>query len=259
MLPIIGLVFNFFSGDKNTFYYLAETVLLDYSLNTLYLVLITSFCALLLGVVPAWFVSNYKFKGRKVFDIVLYLPLAIPSYIMCFTYIDILSYTGPIQSFMREQIPFLSGFFNKDYLQIEILGILLGLALYPYVYTTSRISFSLIGSNYINISKNLGLNTFQTFYKVVLPLSRPAIFSGLFLVIMEVLNEYGAVKYFGINTYTTGIFRSWFSFGDVNGAIQLACILLVVVLALFFLEKASVKNSKFFYQKNTEVQKKTSL
>ena len=178
---------------------------------------------------------------------------------MCFTYIDILSYTGPIQSFMREQIPFLSGFFNKDYLQIEILGILLGLALYPYVYTTSRISFSLIGSNYINISKNLGLNTFQTFYKVVLPLSRPAIFSGLFLVIMEVLNEYGAVKYFGINTYTTGIFRSWFSFGDVNGAIQLACILLVVVLALFFLEKASVKNSKFFYQKNTEVQKKTSL
>ena len=259
MLPIIGLVFNFFSGDKNTFYYLAENVLLDYSLNTLYLVLITSFCALLLGVIPAWFVSNYKFKGRKVFDIVLYLPLAIPSYIMCFTYIDILSYTGPIQSFMREQIPFLSGFFNKDYLQIEILGILLGLALYPYVYTTSRISFSLIGSNYINISKNLGLNTFQTFYKVVLPLSRPAIFSGLFLVIMEVLNEYGAVKYFGINTYTTGIFRSWFSFGDVNGAIQLACILLIVVLVLFSLEKASVKNSKFFYQKNTEVQKKTSL
>ena len=89
MLPIIGLVVNFFSGDNSTFYYLVETVLLDYSLNTLYLVLITSFCALILGVIPAWFISNYKFKGRKVFDIVLYLPLAIPSYIMCLSLIHI--------------------------------------------------------------------------------------------------------------------------------------------------------------------------
>ena len=141
---------------------------------------------------------------------------------MGFTYIDILSYTGPIQSYLRDTSPYLAEIFNKDYLQIEVLGALLGLALYPYVYTASRISFSLIGSNYVNNSKNLGLSSFQTFYKVIIPLSRPAIFSGLFLVIMEVLNEYGAVKYFGVNTYTTGIFRSWFSFGDVNRAIQLA-------------------------------------
>ena len=95
---------------------------------------------------------------------------------MGFTYIDILSYTGPIQSYLRDTSPYLAEIFNKDYLQIEVLGALLGLALYPYVYTASRISFSLIGSNYVNISKNLGLSTFQTFYKVILPLSRPAIF-----------------------------------------------------------------------------------
>ena len=253
--PIFILFFNLFTSDKSTLIYLFETVLFDYSFNTLYLVLVTSFFTLILGVIPAWFISNYNFLGRNFFDTALYLPLAIPSYIMGFTYIDLLSYTGPIQSFLRLHSVFLANIFNRDYLQIEILGILLSLALYPYVYTVSRISFSLAGSNYLNISKNLGLSTFQTFYKVILPLSRPAIFSGLFLVIMEVLNEYGAVKYFGINTYTTGIFRSWFSLGDVAGAIQLACILLTLVLILFFLEKNSKKNSKFFYNKNAQIQK----
>ena len=172
---------------------------------------------------------------------------------MGFTYIEILSYTGPLQTFARSNLPSLSNFLNQDYLQIEVLGIILGLALYPYIYTASRISFSMIGTNYLNISKNMGLSNFQSFFKVVLPLSRPAIFSGLFLVVMEVLNEYGAVKYFGVNTYTAGIFRSWNSFGDVNGAIQLASILLVVVLIFFLIERISLKKSKFYYNKNTHL------
>ncbi len=253
VLPIFILFFGFFSSGKETLLYLIDTVLLEYTLNTIYLIVLTSFFALIFGIFPAWVISNYSFRGRSFFDIVLYLPLAIPSYIMGFTYIEILSYTGPIQSYVRHNIPFLSNLLNQDYLQIEVLGIILGLALYPYVYTASRISFSMIGSNYINISKNLGLSNIQSFFKVVLPLSRPAIFSGLFLVIMEVLNEYGAVKYFGVNTYTTGIFRSWNSFGDVNGAIQLASILLVVVLIFFLIERLSLKKSRFYYNKNTQL------
>ena len=253
--PIIILIVNLFTGTTETLFYLLDNLLLDYTFNTLYLVLITSFTALSLGIFPAWVISNYSFYGRKFFDIVLYLPLAIPSYIMGFTYMDILSYTGPVQSYFRESNQFLANFLNKDYLQIEVLGILLGLALYPYIYTASRISFSLIGSNYINVSKTLGLTQLQTFFKVILPLSRPAIFSGLFLVIMEVLNEYGAVKYFGVNTFTTGIFRSWLSFGDVNGAIQLACILLFVVLCFFAIDRVSIKKSKFYYHKNTQTSK----
>ena len=253
--PVIILIINLFTGTTETLFYLLDNLLLDYTVNTLYLVLITSFTALSLGIFPAWVISNYSFYGRRFFDIVLYLPLAIPSYIMGFTYIDILSYTGPLQSYFRESNQFLASFLNKDYLQIEVLGILLGLALYPYIYTASRISFSLIGSNYINVSKTLGLTQLQTFFKVILPLSRPAIFSGLFLVIMEVLNEYGAVKYFGVNTFTTGIFRSWLSFGDVNGAIQLACILLFIVLCFFAIDRVSIKKSKFYYQKNTQTSK----
>jgi len=255
LLPIATLFIKLFSDPGNNFSYLWGTVLIDYTFNTFYLILITSLFTLLFGLFPAWIISNYRFIGRNFYDLVLFLPLAIPSYIMGFTYIDILSFTGPVQSFLRNNFPWLATYFNIDYLQIETLGILLGLALYPYVYTAARVAFSLLGSNYIDLSKSLGLSTIKIFYKIILPLSRPAIFSGLFLVFMEVLNEYGAVKYFGINTYTTGIFKAWFSLGDIGTAIQLACLLLLVVFFFFVLEKISSSKTKFFYETNSPIQR----
>ncbi|MFQ3340809.1 MAG: iron(III) transport system permease protein, partial [Flavobacteriaceae bacterium] len=259
LLPILVIFLKIFSTKGASFYYLWDTLLLEYSLNTIYLVIIVSVFSLIFGIFPAWFISLYKFPGRKFYDIVLFLPLAIPSYIMAFTYSDILSYTGPVLSLMREYTPEIYLIFNKDYLQIEILGIILGLALYPYIYSVSRVSFSLIGSNYINVSKNLGLSSFKTFYKIILPLSTPAILSGLFLVIMEVLNEYGAVKYFGVNTYTTGIFRAWFSMGDITTAIQLAGVLILLVFILLFLEKNLLSKSKYNYTSNSKIQNLISL
>ena len=178
--------------------------------------------------------------------------MAIPTYIMSFTYSDLLSYTGPLQFYLRKNLPDVAPYFNNDYLQIEVLGVLLGLALYPYVYTALRVSFSLIGSSYIDVAKNLGLSDVKMFFKVVLPLSKPALFSGLFLVVMEVLNEYGAVKYFGVNTYTAGIFRAWFSMGSENTAIQLACLLILLVGFILILERMTQKQSKFYYQTNTK-------
>ena len=222
--PILFLLVKSFNQDTESLYYLFKNLLFDYSINTIYLVLITSFFSLVIGIIPAWYVSNYQFAGRRIVDLILYLPLAIPTYIMAFTYSELLSFTGPFK-------------ITYDFLQIEILGILLAFSLYPYIYSVSRISFSLFGSRYYDMAKNLGLNAYQTILKVVLPLSRPAIFSGLFLVVMEVLNEYGAVKYFGVNTYTIGIFRSWNSMNDSGAAIQLSSILLFVVAFLFFIEK----------------------
>lgn len=252
LLPIIIIFLKIFVDKGDSFKYLLDNLLIEYSINTLYLVLLTSFFSLIIGVLPAWIISLYKFPGRTFYDIVLFLPLAIPSYIMAFTYSDILSYTGPLQSFFRKHFNELYPFFNRDYLQIEILGLILAFALSPYIYSVSRVSFSMIGSTYINISKNLGLSSFKIFYKIIIPLSIPAIFSGLFLVIMEVLNEYGAVKYFGVNTYTTGIFRSWFSMGDIDSAIQLASVLLILVFALFFIDKIFNLRSKFNYKSNTD-------
>ena len=252
LLPMFFLFTKLFQVPSFDFFYLWDKLLLDYSFNTFYLILITSLFAIIFGVLPAWFVSNYDFKFRNFFDLVLYLPLAIPTYIMSFTYSDLLSYTGPLQFFLRRNLPNIAPYFNHDYLQIEVLGVLLGLALYPYVYTALRVSFSLIGSSYIDVAKNLGLSDVKMFFKVVLPLSKPALFSGLFLVVMEVLNEYGAVKYFGVNTYTAGIFRAWFSMGSENTAIQLACLLILLVGFILILERTTQKQSKFYYQANTK-------
>ena len=254
LLPIISLLGRIFEFNNENFFYLWDNLLIDYSRNTFYLVFITALFSLLFAVFPAWLISTSSFSGRKFYDIVLYLPLAIPSYIMAFTYSDILSYTGPMQTFLRNNYPQISNFFNKDYLQIEVLGIIMALSLFPYIYTVSRVSFSLLGSNYINVAKNLGLSSFQTFYKIILPLSRPAIFSGLFLVLMEVLNEYGAVKYFGVNTFTTGIFRAWFSMNDVNTATQLSIILLIVVFAVFFIERFLNSKYRYNYKINNNIQ-----
>ena len=238
--PILFLLVKSFNQDTESLLYLFKNLLFEYSVNTIYLVLITSFFSLVIGIIPAWYVSNYQFAGRRIVDLILYLPLAIPTYIMAFTYSELLSFTGPFK-------------ITYDFLQIEILGILLAFSLYPYIYSVSRISFSLFGSRYYDMAKNLGLNGYQTILKVVLPLSRPAIFSGLFLVVMEVLNEYGAVKYFGVNTYTIGIFRSWNSMNDSGAAIQLSSILMFIVAFLFFIEKYFNQNKRFSFSKNTQL------
>jgi len=252
LLPIISLIYSVLGVEANNLSYLWDNLLVEYSIDTLYLVTLTSFFSLIFGIIPAWFVSTSNFKGKNFYDIMLYLPLAIPAYIMAFTYSDILSFTGPIQSFARKYYPDLADFLNQDYMQIEVLGIIMALSLYPYIYTACRLSFSLIGSNYIELSKSLGMSSTKTFFKIIIPLSRVSIFSGLFLVIMEVLNEYGAVKYFGVNTFTSGIFRSWYSMQDVQTASILAVILFAIVVVFFILERFLNSRFKFNYQPNTK-------
>ena len=171
LLPIFILFGELFSVQESSFFYLWDNLLIDYTLNTFYLLILTSFFSLLFGILPAWLITNYKFKGRNILDVILYLPLAIPTYIMAFTYSDMLSYTGPIQSFFRNNFVEFSAIFNRDYLQIEFLGLLMALSLYPYIYTSSRVSFSLLGSNYMNLSKNLGVSKFKSFFKILIPLS----------------------------------------------------------------------------------------
>ena len=251
--PLIYLVYSVLGLNLDNFIYLWNNLLVSYSFNTLYLVILTSIFSLILGIIPAWFISTSDFKGKNFFDIVLFLPLAIPSYIIAFTYSDLLSYTGPMQSFFRNYYPDIYPYFNQDYLQIEILSILMALVLYPYIYTACRISFSLIGSNYIKVARNLGMSQLKTFFKIIIPISRVSIFSGLFLVIMEVLNEYGAVKYFGVNTFTSGIFRSWYSMEDADTASILAVCLLIIVSFFFILERYSNSKYNYNYKSNDDV------
>ncbi len=253
VLPIIALFVVSIGFDTTNFFYFADYLLLDYTLSTLYLLVLTIFFSFLFGIVPAWFISTSKFKGRRFYDLLLYLPLAIPTYIMAFSYGDILSFSGPFQSFVRDFIPSLTTLVNQDYLQIEVLSILLSFSLYPYLYAACRISFTLIGNNYLNLSKNLGLNELKTFFKIGIPLSLPAIFSAIFLISMEVLNEYGAVSYFGINTYTSGIFRAWGSMADMETASLLAILLFLVVCFFFFIERWITNRYNYSFKSNSDL------
>lgn len=251
LLPVITLIVGSINLDTSNFKYLWDYLLIDYSFDTIYLLFLTLLFSLLLGILPAWFISVNKFRGRKIYDLLLYLPLAIPTYIMSFSYAEILSFSGPFQNLVRDYFPNYSDIVNRDYLQIEVLALLLSFSLFPYLYAACRISFSMIGKNYINLSKNLGLNEIKTFLKVGIPLSRPSIFSAIFLISMEVLNEYGAVSYFGVNTYTSGIFRAWGSLADINTASLLSVFLFFVVFVFFLTEKFFTNKYKYDVKVNS--------
>ncbi|WP_291721471.1 ABC transporter permease [Bernardetia sp.] len=245
-MPILYL-FTAFDGESSTAWnHIAKNLLLDYTLGSLKMLLGVSIGVLLLGVPTAWLVSTTDFFGRRFFQWSLVLPLAIPAYILAYTYAASLSYTGAVGIFLRENglpsIPIMS-----DFGGIFILS----LALYPYVYAVSRTAFSNQLGSVWEASKMLGKSSFYTFFKVVLPLARPFIFGGLLLVMMEVLNEYGTFKYYGIQTFTTGIFSAWAKFGDVKAALRLALCLFGGIILLVALERNQRGRMAFSDDKNT--------
>lgn len=221
--------------SSESWHHIVDHLLADYALNSFLLVIAVSLLSFLFGVPAAWFVSTCNFPLRKQFEWALMMPLAIPSYIIAFTYADMCSYTGSIQKFYGmltggQSLPF-------DIMNMPGVALMMASVLFPYTYIISRTSFLTQSQSLIEASRLMGKSNFSTFIKIVLPLARPAIFGSLFLIMMEVLNEYGAMKFYGVSTFTTGIFRAWFSLGDPNAAIRLAACLLLFVLAIILLEK----------------------
>src|SRR5690606_17521760 len=192
---------------------------------------------------------------RKQMEWLLILPLAIPSYIVGYAYAGIFDYGGSMDLIFRQ--------LGLDFIRIDImnragLAFVLSISLFPYVYVSARAFFLNQANNLLEASKMLGVSELRTFFKLMLPLARPAIVAGLVLVLMEVLNDYGAAKYFGVNTVTTGIFRSWFSLEEPHTAVYLSAFLIVIVFALIRLEKWQVRNIRFTSSKtnNTQIQRK---
>ncbi len=249
IVPIIVIFFqtlNLSSKDLIDFF---NSNFLNYLNRTLVLIFLTSLYSLIFAVIPAFLVTFCNIPFKKTIDLFLILPLAIPCYILAFSYSDMLGFNGPIFNFLNSYFNF-----NSDILNINWLSIFLAFSLYPYIYVTSRISFSLIGSTYLNLSKSLNLSNYAIIFKVILPLSFSGIFSGLMLVIMEVLNEYGAVKYFGIETFSVGIFKYWFSLDNKSISIFLSIILLIVVLFLVFLSNYfSKRDEKIRYHVKSSI------
>ncbi|BDX03875.1 iron(III) ABC transporter permease [Marinomonas pontica] len=245
-IPIMVVLVNVLIGDSQVWRHLYHTVLAEYISNSLLLMLGVGFGVLLIGVPCAWLTSMCDFPGRGALSWALLLPMAVPAYIIAYTYTGVMDFAGPVQTFIRE----LTGWRYGEYWFFEIRSLggaitMLTLVLYPYVYLMSRAAFLEQSENTLEVSRTLGYSGRAVFFKLALPLARPAIITGLTLALMETLADYGTVQYFSVNTFTTGILRTFYGFGDVAAASQLAGVLLMFVAVLILLERYSRRRIRY--------------
>lgn len=246
-VPILSVAsFMFAGGTGGTWAHLAATVLPDYIVTTLWLCVGVGIGVTLLGVGSAWLVTRHEFAGRASFEWALVLPLAMPAYVAAYVYTDLLQYVGPVQTTLREAF----GWGHADYWFPEVRStagavLMFVLVLYPYVYLMARTAFLERGGGMIEVARSLGLTPWQGFVRVSLPMARPAIAGGVALALMETLADFGTVSYFAVQTFTTGIYRAWFSLGDRVAAAQLALVLLSFVIAVLVLERLSRGGRRF--------------
>ena len=247
-LPLLVIVSFLLQPSNDNWQHLWNYLLADYVRNTVILGLGVGIGVLLIGVSTAWLTSMCDFPGRRWLSWALLLPMAIPAYIIAYTYTGMLDFAGPVQTALRNVF----GWQAQDYWFPEIRSLggavcMLTLVLFPYVYMLSRAAFLEQSTCALEVSRTLGKSPWGSFYKVALPLARPAIITGLVLALMETLADYGTVQYFGVNTFTTGIFRIWFGMGDSVTAAQLSASLLLFVFFLILMEKYSRGRARFHH------------
>lgn len=250
-VPVLTIIGFLLSPATDTWQHLVNTVLPDYISNSLILMLGVAIGAGSIGVSSAWLVSMYEFPGRRIFTWALLLPLAVPAYIIAYTYTGMLETAGPVQSSFRE----ITGLSYGQYWFPEIRSLggaicMFSLVLYPYVYLLARSAFLDQSVCALEAARTLGCGPWRSFFSVALPLARPAIVAGLSLALMETLADYGTVHFFGVATFTTGIFRAWFGLFDETAAGQLAAMLLGFVFVLVLLERYSRHRAKFHHSTN---------
>lgn len=247
-LPVLVILGFVVMPTGDTWHHLAATVLPEYVANSLLLLLGVAGGTLVGGVGTAWLTSMCQFPGRGVFEWALLLPMAMPAYIIAFTYTGMLDFAGPLQSSLRG----IMGWSYGDYWFPEVrslpgAALMLSLVLFPYVYLLTRAAFLGQSLCVLDVSRTLGNGPWGTFFRVALPLARPAIVAGLSLALMEALADYGTVQYFGVSTFTTGIFRTWYGLNSAAGAAQLSALLLAFVLVLIGLERSSRREARYHH------------
>jgi iron(III) transport system permease protein len=236
--PLIVIFTHLFKPGDAAWEHITGNLLPTYTINTLLLMAGVALLVAIIGVSTAWLISMYTFPGRRIFKWLLILPIAIPAYILGFTWVGILDYTSPVYVFFRNNFGLETGqflFFNI--LSLPGAVIILSLSLYPYVYLITRTWFEQQSASILEAGYSLGHKPTSVFFKIALPLSRPALAAGVSLALMEVLNDYGLVSYFGVETFTTGIFTAWFAFRSPVSAIKLSGYLMLFVLFLLITER----------------------
>ncbi len=247
-LPIVVVLLHVLVPAGEVWSHLWHTVLPRYLLNSLGLLVGVGIGVTVIGVGTAWLVVMYRFPGRAWFQWALLLPLAVPTYVIAYAYTDLLQFAGPVQSGLRAWFEWGRG--DYWFPQVRSLGgaiVLMSLVLYPYVYLLSRAAFIEQSVCALEVGRTLGRGPLALFVGVAVPLARPAIAAGVALALMETLNDFGAVQFFGVDTFTTGIYRTWFGLGEQAAAAQLAACLLVLVFLLLALERASRRRAQYFH------------
>ena len=246
LVPIVTIFGHLFVPSDGVWDHLVRTVLGTYVTNSLLLMAGVGILVTLLGVGTAWLTSMCDFPGRSLFEWALLLPLALPAYIIAYTYTGLLDFAGPVQTLIRD----ITGLGYRQYWFPEIRSLggaiaMFSLVLYPYVYLLTRAAFLNQSICVLDVSRTFGNSPLRTFARVAVPLARPAIIAGLALALMETLADYGTVQYFGVSTFTTGIFRTWYGLDSAVGAAQLSSILLVFVIVLLAIERLSRQGAKY--------------
>ncbi len=247
LLPIVSILWIASHPSENIWPHLWATVLPRYLVTTILLMAGVAVLTTAMGVGAAWLVSIYRFPGRDWLAYALFFPLAVPAYIGAYALVDLLEYSGPVQTHLRAAFGFTSA---RDYWFPETRSlwaaiVVLALALYPYVYMMARAAYREQSGAAYEVARALGAGPAALFWRLGLPLARPAIAAGLALVLMETVADYGAVYPFGVQTLTTGIFSVWLNDGNAGGAAQIACILFAMILVLVGLERAGRGRARF--------------
>ena len=247
-LPVLSVIVLALFPEENIWPHLLETTLPRYLVTTIKLMIGVGVITLAIGLATAWAVTMCEFPGRKFFEWALMLPFAVPAYVIAYVYTSLLDYAGPVQIALRDWFGWQSA---ADYWfpEIRSLGgatIMIGLVLYPYVYLLGRAAFLEQSPSLFAVSRSLGHSALSTFFKVVLPIARPAIAVGLSLVLMETLNDFGTVDFFAVQTLTAGLFDTWMNLGNLGGAAQIATTMLMFVVLLVTLERYSRRRQQQF-------------
>ncbi len=237
VVPTIVIFSSVLRSSDGVWSHLVETRLPDYAGNTA--VLTVGVCGLagIVGVVTAWILSTYRFPGSRFLSWAQLLPLSVPAYLSAYTLADLLQFSGPVQTWIRERLDLTAG--EYWFPQIRSVGgaiVVLSFALYPYVYFAARVAFLEQSRAMLEASRMLGRGPLATFALVGLPLARPAIVGGLMLVLMETVADFGAVDHLAVDTFATGIYRTRFALESPIGASQLSAVLLSALFVLLGLE-----------------------
>ena len=253
VLPHISVLVAAFMGSTDTLQSLAETVLGKYTKATIILLIVVVVLSTAIGTISAWIITTTEFRGRRFLEIALVLPLAFPAYVLAYAYTNVLDHPGVVQSTLRA----VTGWGPRDYWFPEIRSLggaaaMLTLVLYPYVYLLARAAFASQSATTFYAAQSLGQTRLGAFWRVSLPMARPAIASGAMLVGMETIADFGTVSYFGVQTFAVGIYSSWFTFADRAAAAQLSLGLLAFALLLAILERINRGEARYAFGRKFE-------